>query len=221
MMRPTASVSTTSVLEQVQDYKEKLAQALATASIGEITNLGEALRDAWRFDRTVYLCGNGGSAANAIHLANDFLYGAGVRNDTGGLRVEALSANPSVLTCLANDVGYEQIFAEQLKVKASTGDVLIVLSGSGNSENVVRALEVGNAKGMRTFAILGYSGGRCKALAQHPIHFAIDDMQIAEDLQMVVGHICMKWLHANPVVLTADASVVSMSKQRDRAKARL
>jgi D-sedoheptulose 7-phosphate isomerase len=220
MTRPTASISTTSILEQVQVYKEKLAQALETATMAEIPKLGESLRDAWRFDRTVYLCGNGGSAANAIHLANDFLYGAGVRNDAGGLRVEALSANPSVLTCLANDVGYEQIFAEQLKVKASAGDVLIVLSGSGNSENVVRALEVGNAKGMRTFAILGYSGGRCKALAQHPIHFAIDDMQIAEDLQMIVGHICMKWLHANPVILTADASVVSMSMPRDRAKAR-
>src|SRR5262249_2820552 len=106
--------------------------------------------------------------------------------------------------CLANDVGYDQIFAEQLKVKANAGDILIALSGSGNSENVVRALEVGNKKGMRTFAILGFSGGRCKTIAQHPIHFAIDDMQVAEDLQLVVGHICMQWLHANPVYGIAD-----------------
>src|SRR5262249_16845261 len=140
---------------------------------------------------------------NAIHLANDFLFGAGLRNG-GGLRVEALSANPAVLTCLANDVGYEQIFAEQLKVKAKAGDILIVLSGSGNSENVVRALEVGNTNEMQTFAILGFSGGRCKTIAQHPIHFAIDDMQIAEDLQLIVGHICMQWLHANPVLGMAE-----------------
>ena len=76
---------------------------------------------------------------------------------------------------------------------------MIVLSGSGNSPNVVKALEVGNAMGMKTFAILAYSGGRCKKLAQHPIHFAIDDMQIAEDLQGIVGHMCMQWLCANPL----------------------
>lgn len=139
-------------------------------------------------------CGNGGSAGNAVHLANDFLYGAGIKNDGGGLCVEALSANPAVLTCLANDLGYDQIYAEQLKVKAQPGDVLIALSGSGNSLNIIKALEAGNAIGMKTFAILGYSGGRCKDIAQYPIHFEIDDMQIAEDLQLIVGHICMQWL---------------------------
>ncbi len=140
-------------------------------AMAELPKLGAALHEAWRTGHSVYLCGNGGSAGNAIHLANDLLYGAGLRNG-GGLKVEALSANPAVLTCLANDVGYAHIFAEQLKVKANAGDVLIVLSGSGNSENVVKALEVGNAKGMTTFAVLGYSGGRCKAIAQHAIHFA-------------------------------------------------
>jgi D-sedoheptulose 7-phosphate isomerase len=95
---------------------------------------------------------------------------------------------------LANDLGYEQIYSEQLKVKAETGDVLIVLSGSGNSENIIKALEVGNAIDMKTFAILGFSGGTCKEIAQYPIHFEVDDMQIAEDLQLIVGHICMQWL---------------------------
>ena len=75
--------------------------------------------------------------------------------------------------------------------------VLIILSGSGNSQNVVSALEVGNDIGMKTFAILGYSGGKCKKLAKHPIHFEIEDMQIAEDLQLIVGHMCMQWLAEN------------------------
>jgi D-sedoheptulose 7-phosphate isomerase len=109
-----------------------------------------------------------------------------------GLRVEALPANPAVLTCLANDVGYEEIFSYQLQEKADPGDILLVLSGSGNSRNVTRALEVGNQIDMKTFAILGYSGGSCKELAHHPIHFEIDDMQIAEDLQLMVGHMCMQ-----------------------------
>ena len=145
----------------------------------QIPTPGEALCETWREGRTTYLCGNGGSASNAIHLANDLLYGAGVSNNGGGLRVEALSANSAVLTCLANDIDYDLIFAEQIKVKAQLGDVLIVLSGSGNSPNVVKALEVGNAIGIKTFAIPGFFGGRCKELAQHSIHFEIDDMQIA------------------------------------------
>lgn len=192
-----SAAAASSLLERAQAYKDNLSRALGMAAMLELPKLGEALREAWRAGHTVYLCGNGGSAANAVHLANDFLYGAGLRNG-GGLKVEALSANSAILTCLANDLGYEQIYAEQIKVKANAGDVLVVLSGSGNSANVVRALEVGNAKGMKTFAILGYSGGRCKAIAQHAIHFAVDDMQVAEDLQMIVGHICMQWLHANP-----------------------
>lgn len=155
--------------------------------------LGEALREAWKNGRAIYLCGNGGSAGNAMHLANDLIYGVGVNNG-GGLRVEALSSNTAVLTCLANDIGYDQIYAEQLRVKALPDDVLIVLSGSGNSPNVVKALEIGNAIGMKTHAILGYSGGRCKEIARYPIHFEIDDMQIAEDMQLIIGHMCVQWL---------------------------
>jgi D-sedoheptulose 7-phosphate isomerase len=185
------------IRELIATYAQTLNRALAMEAMDTVPMLAEALRRCWAEGRTVYLCGNGGSAGNAIHLANDLLYGAGVGHGAG-LKAEALSANPAVLTCLANDLGYENIYAEQLRVKAEAGDLLIVLSGSGNSPNVVKALEVGSDRGMATFAILGYSGGACKALAQHAIHFPIDDMQIAEDLQLVVGHICMQWLCANP-----------------------
>ena len=179
--------------QHVDNYVARLAQALHFDAMARIPALGSALLEAWRGGQSVYLCGNGGSAGNANHLANDLIYGAGTKNGVG-LRAEALTANAAVLTCLANDLGYEHIFSEQLRVKARKNDLLLVLSGSGNSPNVVRALEIGNAIGMKTFAILGFSGGRCKALAQHAIHFETDDMQVAEDMQMVVGHICMQWL---------------------------
>jgi D-sedoheptulose 7-phosphate isomerase len=179
----------------IDNYSQKLVMALSLPGMEQVPSLGTALQKAWRNHRTIYFCGNGGSAGNAVHLANDFLYGAGLNNG-GGLRVEALSANPAVITCLANDCGYDQIYAEQIRVKAEPGDVLIVLSGSGNSPNIVKALEAGNDIGMETFAILGYSGGRCKEIARNPIHFEIDDMQIAEDLQLIVGHMCMQWLYS-------------------------
>jgi len=179
--------------QQIKNYISKLSHALSLEAMHDIQELAEALLEAWREGRYIYLCGNGGSAGNAAHLANDFIYGAGVKNG-GGLRVEALSANTAVLTCLANDMGYENIYSEQIRVKGNPGDVLVVLSGSGNSPNVVKAIETGNAIGMKTFAILGFSGGRCKKIAQYPIHFEIDDMQIAEDMQLIVGHICVQWL---------------------------
>ena len=177
----------------IKNYIEKLSRAVSSEAMRDIQALAEALLEAWTEGRFIYLCGNGGSAGNAIHLANDLIYGAGVKNGTG-LRAEALSANAAVLTCLANDIGYDNIYSEQIRVKGNPGDVLVILSGSGNSPNVVKAIEAGNEIGMKTFAILGFSGGRCKDLAQYSIHFEVDDMQIAEDLQLIVGHICMQWL---------------------------
>lgn len=159
----------------------------------DVARLADILVACWREDRQLFLCGNGGSAANAIHLANDFLYG--IDKPVGrGLRVTALAANAAVMTCLANDIAYEEIYSQQLVVLARPGDVVVALSGSGNSPNIVRALEKGRELGLTTVAILGYSGGRALQLAQHPIHFAIDDMQVAEDLQMVVGHMVMQYL---------------------------
>jgi D-sedoheptulose 7-phosphate isomerase len=192
----------------IKNYADKLSHALTLDAMQQIPVLGAALREAWGEGRTVFLCGNGGSAGNAIHLANDLLYGIGLNNRRGGMSIEALSANAAVLTCLANDIGYDHIYSEQLRAKARAGDVLIVLSGSGNSGNVIKALEVGNKIGMETFAIVAFDGGRCKEIAQYPIHFDIDDMQIAEDLQLVIGHICMQWLYANPVSAIVQNGVV-------------
>ena len=107
----------------------------------------------------------------------------------------ALPANPAVITCLANDEGYDDIFSLQLAVQAEPGDVLIVFSGSGNSPNILRALECAREMRLRSYAVLGYGGGKAKQLTDVPIHFAVDDMQISEDLQMVVGHMLMQWLY--------------------------
>ena len=177
-------------------YADKLSHVLASAEWSNVDQLGKDIRECWLAGRQVFFCGNGGSAGNAIHLANDFLYGI-ARRKGAGLKVQALSANQAVMTCLANDVGYDCIYAEQLAVLAEPGDLLIVLSGSGNSPNIIRVLDQANSMGVKSCAILGYSGGKCKSLADFSIHFPIDDMQIAEDMQLVVGHMLMKWLHQN------------------------
>ncbi len=183
-----------------RNYARRLQDALAQGPADAMGQLAAALLLVVQHQKQVLLCGNGGSAGNAIHLANDFQY-AMVKGAGRRLRVEALPSNAAVMTCLANDISYDEVFAEQIRAKGGPGDILVALSGSGNSPNVVRALEAANLLGMKTFAVLGFSGGRSRELAQVPIHFAVDDMQIAEDLQLIVGHVCVQWVRAQ---LTQD-----------------
>lgn len=177
------------------DYARRLASVLSGQDWTNVGRLSEELRACKESGRQVFICGNGGSAGNAIHMANDFLYG--ISKTLGeGLRVTALPANSAVITCLANDVGYDSIFSAQLAVLANKGDVLIALSGSGNSPNILKALDQAKSMGVRSYAILGYSGGKAKMAADVPIHFAADDMQLSEDLQLVVGHMIMQYLYS-------------------------
>jgi D-sedoheptulose 7-phosphate isomerase len=178
------------------DYADRLQALLAKSDWKEVAQLAFDMHTCWLNKKQIFICGNGGSAGNAIHLANDFIYGVAKRTG-GGLKMNALSANPAVMTCLANDVGYDRIFTEQLAVQGEPGDLLIVLSGSGNSPNIVSVLQQAKAMKIKSYAILGFSGGRSKELADVAIHFPVDDMQIAEDLQLIVGHMLMQWCYAN------------------------
>ena len=182
--------------EFTKGYFKKLESQFEAAPFEDIENLANGLLSAWKHKRQVFVFGNGGSAGNAIHLANDFLYGIGSKT-LPGLRVHALPANSSVLTCLANDEGYDSIFVEQLKVFAEPGDMILCFSGSGNSPNIVKALNWCRDNNMDSYAILGYQGGQSKNIAKNVIHFNIDDMQISEDFQLIVGHVLMQWMCNN------------------------
>ena len=175
------NTDSSALAQHCRDYAHRLHSILESSQWDAVADLAAELKACWSDGRQVFICGNGGSAANAAHLANDF-------------RVSALSANPSVLTCLANDCGYDAIFSMQLAVQARAGDVLIVLSGSGNSPNILQAVEQAKTMRLKSYAILGYDGGKAKATADVAIHFNVHDMQISEDLQLIVGHMLMQWL---------------------------
>lgn len=181
-------------IEFFKDYGSRLSSLLAASDWSGVSKLAEAMDKAWQAGNQVFFCGNGGSAGNAVHLANDYIYGI-AKKTGGGMRAHALSANTAVMTCLGNDVGYDKIYSEQLAVLGNPGDLLIALSGSGNSPNIVEALKQAKQMSIQSFAILGYSGGVCKGLADVAIHFPVDDMQLAEDMQVVVGHMLMQWLY--------------------------
>ena len=175
------------------DYATRLTKLLAHTDWSPVLKLSQMILDVRNSKGRVFLCGNGGSASNTMHLANDLVYA--VAEKTGaGVDAVSLCANPAVLTCLGNDVGYENIYSEQLAVSGREGDMLLVFSGSGNSQNIINVIETAHKLRMHTVAVLGFDGGKCKRLVQLPIHFKIEDMQISEDLQLMVGHMAMKWL---------------------------
>ena len=183
-----------SFAEQSKAYLARLHNSCEAIPLDKVELLANALLDAWKHKRQVFIFGNGGSAGNAIHLANDFIFGISKKFGSG-LRIHALPANTSVITCLANDIGYESIFEYQLGLMSDPGDVVIALSGSGNSPNIVKALEYAKKAQLPSFAILGYAGGKSLNLAQTPIHIPVDDMQIAEDLQVIIGHMLMQYMY--------------------------
>ncbi len=175
-------------------YVNSLKQIISDNSFEkEIDILYNVLLEAWHKNKNIFICGNGGSGANAIHIANDYLY-AVTSSKRNGFRIEALTANSSVITCLANDLSYEEIFSKQIQTKGNKGDLLIVLSGSGNSLNVIKAIKVAKKLSIKTISILGFDGGVCKKISDTSIHFSINDMQLSEDLQMIIFNICMQKL---------------------------
>jgi D-sedoheptulose 7-phosphate isomerase len=178
----------------VSDYQRRLKDAIDQLPAEGLEDLAQSLMKCWREGKQVFIFGNGGSAGNAIHLANDLLYGIS-RQLGHALKVHALPANPAVITCLANDEGYDGIFFRQLDVLAQPGDIAIALSGSGNSANIVEAIKWCKENKVKCFAVLGFDGGASKKLADTSIHVHVQDMQISEDLQLVVGHMMMQWLY--------------------------
>ena len=176
-----------------KNYIEKLKKTLNEINTKELEKIIELITDCWINKKQVFIFGNGGSAGNAIHLANDFIYGISKEIGTA-LKINALSANPAVITCLANDEGYDEIFRRQLAVLSNPGDLAIALSGSGNSSNIINALEWCNENDICTVSILGFDGGKAKNMSKYTLHCNINDMQISEDMQLIFYHIIMQWL---------------------------
>ena len=175
----------------IDDYLSDLFQMARKVLPSAVKVALEELIKVHNFGGRVFLCGNGGSGANALHIENDL--SIGIQKMSGfKLAVETLGANPAVSTALANDFTYTEIFARQLALKAKHGDLLIVYSGSGNSANIVEALKEAKKIGVRSIAVLGFDGGESLKMADVAIHFPINDMQISEDLQLILGHLVMR-----------------------------
>jgi D-sedoheptulose 7-phosphate isomerase len=168
-------------------YFNQLASLLETLPRDAIDRAEEALRSAWRDGRTVFLLGNGGSAATASHLVCDFAKGL-VADGRPRMRALALTDSVPLITAYANDISYECVFAEQLAGLVQPGDVVVAISGSGNSPNVLAAVRTANELGAVTVGLSGYAGGKLASLVSLPVVVRSDNMQMIEDAHMIIGH---------------------------------
>lgn len=174
--------------DYVRGYIKKLTSLLQVIEPKEVEKAGLLLTAAREEGRQVFICGNGGSAATASHMAVDLGKGCS-RNRDKRFRVLSLTDNVPWMTALSNDISYEDVFVEQLKNYAQKGDVLFAISGSGNSKNVLKALQYANQIGCETIGCSGFAGGKLKELVKHHIHIKSDHMGLIEDGQMIVAHI--------------------------------
>jgi D-sedoheptulose 7-phosphate isomerase len=171
----------------IADYQLRLTETLSRIPLDRVAAAAAWIREARDGGRTVFVCGNGGSAATASHFICDMLKGASYGREQR-FRILALHDNLPTLTAYSNDVSYEQVFVEPLKNFAQPGDVLLALSGSGNSPNVLRAVEWANGHGLRTIGLTGRDGGRLGPMAQLEIRVPDPHMGRIEDGHMIVCH---------------------------------
>jgi D-sedoheptulose 7-phosphate isomerase/D-glycero-D-manno-heptose 1,7-bisphosphate phosphatase len=174
-------------------YAAELARAVGSVDMTQVASAAELLNDAYDREASVFACGNGGSASIANHLQCDHV--KGVRNGTDlTTRVFSLSTNIELFSAIANDHGYEMVFEYQLQSLARTGDVLIAVSSSGRSPNIVRALEWANQHGLHTIALTGFSGGAARELASVSVHVPSDNYGIIEDAHQACMHLLAQYV---------------------------
>lgn len=175
---------------ELQKYLNEEIEILKRLDLESINTIMNILEDARIADKRIFVCGNGGSAATASHYCCDFNKGVSESLEKK-YNMECLSDNIPGLMAVANDIGYEEIFRFPLRNKMKRGDILIGISGSGNSKNVIYAMEYAKLVGGKTIAIVGYNGGRMKEIADYNIHIEIENMQITEDIHMILDHVMM------------------------------
>ena len=170
-----------------EQYRDELLRSIQTVDLTKVGKAIELLSEARAADRHIFVCGNGGSASTASHFACDMVKGASF-NRSKRFRIMALTDSLPTLTAYSNDVHYECVFVEQLKNFAHAGDVVMAISGSGNSPNVLRAIGYANSIGCRTIALTGRNGGKLGPLAELNIQVSHPHMGHIEDGHMVVAH---------------------------------
>ena len=179
--------------KDITAYFDRLKGTIDLIPVEDLNNMMNLLLDARNEGRLILIMGNGGSAATASHFTSDFNKGLSY-NKSKRFKFICLNDNVPTMMAYSNDISYDDIFVETMKNFLNEGDLVIGISGSGNSKNLLKAFEYANKLNAITIALTGYNGGELKKIAKHNVHIPINDMQISEDLHLVLDHCIMKIL---------------------------
>jgi len=177
-------------IADIKKYIELEISVLRQIDAMEINALMNAIENSRQKDATIYIMGNGGSAATASHFVNDFNKGISEYIEQK-FRFVCLNDNIATVMAIANDIGYDAVFEFQLRGKMKQGDLVIGISGSGNSANVLNAIELAKKEGISTAGLTGYDGGKLRKLVDIPVNVPVMSMQVTEDIHMVFDHLMM------------------------------
>ena len=181
-------------------FLKRVADELLRIDPAEVKALADLMYERYLAGRMIFVIGNGGSGSNASHFCEDIGKGTLRKQDFDDdrkrrFKILSLTDNTPYILAWGNDEGFDRVFVEQLKNLASPGDLLIAISGSGNSPNVLRAVEWANARGLATFGCTGFAGGKLRGLAHKGLHVPLDDMGIVETLHLAAFHWVVDDLH--------------------------
>jgi D-sedoheptulose 7-phosphate isomerase len=182
-------------------YIDRLQNELARIDLAELQRWSDLLYRAWEHNRWIYIFGNGGSGTTASHMSEDLGKSTLHPSDLGDeskkrLKVLSLTDNAGWIMAVGNDLAYDQIFVQQLMNYGSEGDLAIAISGSGNSPNVLHAVDWANRHGLVTFGLTGYSGGKLKQMARYGLHVPLDDMGMVESIHLCLFHWALNDVYA-------------------------
>jgi D-sedoheptulose 7-phosphate isomerase len=181
-------------IQEIQNYISLEIEVLKRLDYKKISDALNVLTDALKNERVIYIFGNGGSAATASHYQNDFNKGISEYTEKK-FCFYCLSDNVATITAIANDISYDEIYRQQLKGRLSKNDIVIAISGSGNSKNVINAVDYAKSVGTYVIGLTGYNGGILGKLADLHLHADINSMQITEDIHMILDHLMMSILY--------------------------
>jgi len=183
----------TAAQDYFEAYRAQIARAWSSVDASCVARAAALIRDCLERDGIIYACGNGGSAAIANHLLCDFQKGIQT-GTTRKPRVVSLSSHLELITAIANDISYDDVFSYQLRTMARAGDLLITISSSGNSENIVRAARWAKDNAIPTVALVGFSGGRSATIADVAVHVDAENYGIVEDVHQSMMHLFAQYL---------------------------
>jgi D-sedoheptulose 7-phosphate isomerase len=181
--------------QSYRSYSKRLVAGLNAIDVEQWDRAADVLYESWCGGQSVFVAGNGGSFSTALHFSTDWSKGLYTLTNSPMI-VRCLGSNPSLLTAFSNDIQFDDAFYRDLEMETSLGGVLVVISGSGNSKNILKVAKYAQNRGFRTIGLIGYDGGELIKNVDFPVHVKVDNMQIVEDLHSSFGHYVLEYIYA-------------------------